>query len=76
MSKVPNSALRLCNSSTVCRLKPHFGAVGSPFMKTMHFEALINFFNRTSNGSVFLIDEISHAVSTLGKILFDYFGLE
>jgi hypothetical protein len=53
MSKDPNSALRLCSSSTVCRLKPHFGAAGSPFMKTMHFEALINFFKRTSKGSTF-----------------------
>jgi len=37
-------------------------------MKSMHFEALINFLILTSSGSVFLIDDTSHAVSARGEV--------
>ena len=58
MSNDPNSAFRLLRSSTVCRLKPHLGAAGSPFMKSMHLDAEVSFFSLASRGSSFLTGDV------------------
>ena len=58
ISKEPYSALRLFSNSTVWRLKPHLGAAGSPFMKSIHLEAVTSFLSRVSNGSNFLTGDV------------------